>query len=152
MIRIGSCASRMLVQKHTAIRWHPEEAIQAGIPICAAKPFALRSFNKIVTQAHHNGEPGMPFPTQPIKEPCSHLYRLESTNPCGEQWLGPYENCCPGSINLAKHLGPTSPSIGIPPKTVEIATIFLTMSLTPMPTSPLSRSLRNQQNKRKGLD
>jgi ribonucleoside-diphosphate reductase alpha chain len=40
------------------------------------------------------------------QNPVPHLYELESTNPCGEQFLGPFENCCLGSINLAQHLTP----------------------------------------------
>ncbi len=60
-------------------------------------------FNQIVKQAHHNGEPGVLFlDTANRQNPVPHLYELESTNPCGEQFLGPFENCCLGSLNLAK--------------------------------------------------
>lgn len=62
-------------------------------------------FNEIVKYAHANGEPGVLFlDTANRSNPVPHLYSLESTNPCGEQWLGPYENCCLGSINLARHV------------------------------------------------
>jgi ribonucleoside-diphosphate reductase alpha chain len=62
-------------------------------------------FDMIVKQAHHNGEPGVLFlDTANRENPVPHLYELESTNPCGEQFLGPNENCCLGSINLARHM------------------------------------------------
>ncbi len=105
-----------------------DDAIQADLPIKTFKTIRARElFDKIVNQAHHNGEPGMLFLDTANKDnPVPHLYRLESTNPCGEQWLGPYENCCLGSINLAQHFGPdNSVDWQALQETVQTATIFL---------------------------
>ncbi len=86
----------------------PEQAEARGIPLRTYKTVRARDlFQKIVNQAHHNGEPGMLFLDAANRSnPVPHLYPLEATNPCGEQWLGPYENCCLGSINLAEYCGP----------------------------------------------
>jgi ribonucleoside-diphosphate reductase alpha chain len=85
-----------------------EQAEAAGIKINTYKTVNARElFNKIVKQAHHNGEPGVLFLDAANRSnPVPHLYPLEATNPCGEQWLGPYENCCLGSVNLNEHCGP----------------------------------------------
>nr|HID14660.1 adenosylcobalamin-dependent ribonucleoside-diphosphate reductase [Anaerolineae bacterium] len=66
---------------------------------------AREIFDEIVAGAHRNGEPGMLFlDTANRDNPCPHLGEYEATNPCGEQFLLPYENCCLGSVNLARHV------------------------------------------------
>lgn len=84
-----------------------EDAEAVGIPFRVYETVRARElFDLIVRQAHHNGEPGLLFlDTANRANPVPHLYHLESTNPCGEQWLGPFENCCLASINLAQHFG-----------------------------------------------
>ncbi len=105
-----------------------DEAREAGIPIIVHKRIRARDlFDKIVHQAHHNGEPGMLFldianKENPLPEKCT----LEATNPCGEQFLAPYENCCLGSINLSKHVGEDgNPNWDKLRESVELATRFL---------------------------
>ena len=85
-----------------------EQMEAAGVPLVTHTTVRARDlFAKIVHQAHHNGEPGLLFLDAANRSnPVPHLYPLEATNPCGEQWLGPYENCCLGSVNLAQHFGP----------------------------------------------
>jgi ribonucleoside-diphosphate reductase alpha chain len=64
---------------------------------------ARQVFKLIASQAWKTGDPGMIWLDEMNRRnPTNHIGEIESTNPCGEQILHPWESCNLGSINLAK--------------------------------------------------
>ncbi len=106
------------------------ELIDPSTKEAAGKLNAKDVFDRMVDNAWRNGDPGIVFLDRVNRDnPTPKIGSVESTNPCGEQPLLPYESCNLGSINLSKMVCESNGAAVIDyvklRETVELAVRFL---------------------------
>jgi len=92
---------------------------------------AKQVFDEMVSSAWETGDPGLVFIDKVnAANPTPQIGPIESTNPCGEQPLLPYEACILGSLNVSKYVTPDKKiDYGLFGKDIETAQRFLDDSI-----------------------
>lgn len=83
-------------------------------------------WNEICESAHKTGDPGVVFIDRVWEtQPNPQMGDIQTSNPCGEEFLENYGNCCLGSINLDKHINGQTFDWTLLGETVRTAVRFL---------------------------
>ena len=81
-------------------------------------------FDLITFSSFLSGDPGMLFFDR-INQDNPFREQIKACNPCGEQFLLPYESCCLGSVNLNSHVVDNDLDFNLLKDTIKIGTKFL---------------------------
>lgn len=89
--------------------WHlynPRDAGDGPVNEITRTVRARDLWREICESAWKTGDPGVVFMDRVLEtQPNPQLGDIQTSNPCGEEFLENYGNCCLGSINLDKHIG-----------------------------------------------
>ncbi len=115
---------------------------------------AREVMDRIVSAAWATGDPGLVFldrANRSTANPTPEIELLESTNPCGEQFLGPYDACNLGSLNLGLFVKDGTVDYAALEEATRLCTRFLddVIEINPFPLPQVREKV--QANRRIGL-
>ena len=85
--------------------YNPRDTGEGPVNEVAAVVPARELWQEICESAWKTGDPGVVFIDRVLEtQPNPQMGDIQTSNPCGEEFLEDYGNCCLGSINLDKHI------------------------------------------------